>query len=109
MEKLKILSCIIICTIMLVLVGCTEVISETPIDTEYIAAYDAMETVYEYKFDVLHGDFKLLPVLKRVHHEEEFKVQYKIVYSNGDQNTVWRTVDKQTYEEALGEIENGKS
>jgi len=107
MKKLKILSCIIICTMMFALIGCSDVVSETPIDTEYIAAYDAMETVYEYQWDWLHGDFKLMPVYKSVHHEEKFKVQYKIVYSNGDEYTEWRTVDKQTYEEALREMENG--
>ena len=106
MKKLKILSCIIVCIMMLALIGCdASVVSETPVDTKYIAAYDAMETVYEYKFDWAHGDYKLLPYLKQVHHDEEYKVQYKKVYSNGDEYLEWKTVDKQTYEEALQEIE----
>lgn len=94
---------ITICVIMLcaILTGCAEVVSETPIDTEYVAAYDAMETVYEYKYDWLHGDWKYLPVYKQVHHEAEYKVQYKIVYSDGSDTTTWRKVDKQTYEEVL--------
>ena len=109
MTTLKNLSCLIICTMMFVLVGCAEVVSETPIDTEYIAAYDAMETVYEYKYDWVHSDWKYLPVYKLVHHEEKFKVQYKIVYSDGSDKTVWREVDEQTYEAALREVENGKT
>lgn len=108
MKLNRIIACIMICTMMFALIGCAEVVSETPIDTEYIAAYDAMETEYEYKYDWWHGDFVYLPVLKQVHHEEEFKVQYKIIYSNGDEYTKWETVDKHTYEEALRGIENGK-
>lgn len=94
---------ITICVIMLcvILTGCAEVVSETPIDTEYVAAYDAMETVYEYKYDWIHSDWKYLPVYKSVHHEAEYKVQYKIVYSDGSDTTTWRKVDKQTYEEAV--------
>jgi hypothetical protein len=93
---------IVICTI---LTSCTKVVSEIPIDTEYIAAYDAMETVYEYKYDWINGEYKLLPVYKQVHHSEVYRVQYKIVYSDGNETTVWRKVDRPTYEEALKIIE----
>lgn len=105
MKLNRILACIMICVMMFVLIGCAEKISETPVDTEYTPAYDAMETVYEYKWDWWHGEYRLLPNYKMVHHEEAYKVQYKIVYSNGDEYLEWRTVDKQTYEEALREIE----
>ena len=95
---LIIMTCfIVLCTI---LTSCAEVVSETPIDTEYIAAYDAMETVYEYKYDWINGEYKYLPVYKQVHHSEVYKVQYKIVYSDGSETTSWRQVDKLTYEEA---------
>ncbi len=89
-----------ILTLLFCSVGCAEVISETPIDAEFIAAYDAMETIYEYKYDWYHGDFKLLPVYKQVHHAEVYKVQYQIIYSDGNSYTEWREVDKVTYEEA---------
>lgn len=105
MKLNKIIVCLMICVMMFALVGCAVAISETPVDTEYIAPYDAMETVYEYQWDWWHGEYRLLPNLKMVHHEEVYRVQYKIVYSNGDEQFKWRNVDKQTYEEAMQEIE----
>lgn len=92
--------------ICLLLAGCAEKVSEIPIDTEYIEAYSAMESVYEYKYDWYHGDFVYLPILKQVHHPEEYKVQYEVTYSDGGTNTVWRTVDKETYEDALKQLED---
>jgi hypothetical protein len=91
------IACLLACLIFLT--GC-EVVSEIPISVEYIPAYDAMETQYEYKYDMWHGDFVMLPVLKMVHHEEQYKVQYEITYSDGYKTTDTRTVDKATYEEA---------
>ena len=99
--KIKIISIVLVMCFIIpfAFTGCTEV-SRTPIDTEYIAAYDAMETVYEYKFDAWNGDFVLLPVYKQVHHEDEYKVQYEIVWSDGSVEQRWVTVDKAKYEEA---------
>ena len=92
------IACFLACLIFLT--GCEEVVAETPVNVEYVAAYDAMETQYEYKYDMWHGDFVMLPVLKMVHYEERYKVQYKILYSDGSEVLSWRTVDKATYEEA---------
>lgn len=100
-----IIVCLVICTMMYALIGCTEVVSEVPIDTEYIEAYSAMESVYEYRYDWYHGDFVYVPVLKQVHHSAEYKVQYKVTYSDGTTDTRWRTVDKATYEETLKQLE----
>ncbi len=86
---------------LLCLCACgAEVVTKTPVSTEYVPAYDAMEMVYEYKYDWLNGEFKYLPNIKQVHHEEVFKVQYKIAYSDGSEETRWEDVDKETYEEA---------
>lgn len=87
--------------------GCVESISEKPIDVEYIAAYDAMETVYSYKYDWYHGDFKYLPELKMVHHDEAYKVQYERLWSDGTTDTCWVEVSKTEYENALRQIEKG--
>lgn len=101
---------LLICTALIVLLftGC-EIISEKPIDAEYIAAYDAMETVYSYKYDWLHGEFRYLPELKMVHHEDEYKVQYERVWSDNSTETYWKTVSKGEYEDALKEIEKGSA
>lgn len=105
----------VICILLIALIiavivaGCTEVVSEKPIDTKYTAAYDAMETVYSYKYDWWHGDFKYLPELKMVHHDEKYEVQYEIVYANGSTQNEWRTVSKAEYEAALIDIEGASN
>ena len=81
-------------------VGCAEVISETPIDTEFITAHDEVVTDYEYKYNAWKGEFVLVPAIKTVHKEDCYKVQYKITYSDGSSYTEWREVDKVTFEDA---------
>ena len=100
---------LLICTALIILLftGCAEIVSEKPIDAEYIAAYDAMKTVYGYKYDWLNGEFRYLPEIKMVHHEEKFKVQYERLYSDGSTETYWVTVSKAEYEDALKAIGKG--
>ena len=105
MRKIVILACIIM--LVLLCTGCNDVVSEEPIDVEYIAAYDAQEMTYGYKYDWWHGDFKYLPEYKKVHHDEEYKVQYEQVWSDGSTTTYWKTVSKSEYEDALKVIEKG--
>ena len=96
---------LILCAgILMCLCACgKDMVSKEIVNTEYTPAYDAMETVYEYKWDWWHGDFVYVPNLKQVHHEEVFKVQYKITYSDGSEETCWEEVDKELYEKALAE------
>lgn len=103
----KIITILILISICLSLAGCVEVVSEKPIDAEYVAPYDAMETVYTYKYDWWHGDLKYLPELKMVHHEEEYKVQYEQVWSDNSIETYWKSVSKEEYEDALKKIKKG--
>lgn len=100
---------IAVCAVLLLvlLTGCIEAVSEKVIDVEYVAAYDAMETVYNYKYDWWNGEFKYLPELKMVHHDDVYKVQYEIVYSDGTTSTRWETVTKEEYDKALSAIEKG--
>ena len=105
MRKAAVLVCIAF--VVVLLAGCAEIVSTKPIGTEYIAAYDAMETVYGYKYDWLHGEWRYLPELKMVHHEEEFKVQYERTWSDGSVEVYWQTVGKAEYENALNEIGKG--
>lgn len=100
---------IAVCAVLLftLLTGCVEVVFEKVIDVEYVAAYDAMETVYEYKYDWLHGEFKYLPVYKTVHHDAVYNVQYEIIYSDGTTTTRWKEVTKDEYDKALSSIKKG--
>ena len=71
-----------IITFLFCSVGCAEVVSETPLDTDFIAAHDEVVTDYEYKYNALEGEFVLVPV------EEMARIAYpgiddlKTVFSN---------------------------
>lgn len=105
MKKIALIICLTL--IVLIITGCAEIVSVKPIDTEYIAAYDAMETVYSYKYDWVNGEIRYLPEFKMVHHDDEYKVQYEQTWSNGITDTYWVTVTKTEYESALKAIEKG--
>jgi hypothetical protein len=102
MKKILVLLCLVLT--LVVFVGCYEVVSEKPIDARYTAAYSAMETVYGYKYDWWNGDWKYLPELKMVHHDEKYEVQYEVAYSDGSVVKEWRTVGKEEYDTALIEM-----
>ena len=100
----KLIVFLTITILLLCLMGCTEpptVVSEGPIDTDFVAAHSAMIMEYEYIWDWRNGEYKLLPVYKEVHYPDTYQVQYEITYSDGTTKTEWREVDKTTYEEAL--------
>lgn len=98
-----------LCLVMVtMLCGCAEAISEEPINVDFIEAYSAVETKYEYKYDWYHGDYRMVPVIKTVYHPDEYRVQYRVTYDNGSTATVWRTVDRQIYEDALKILETEK-
>lgn len=102
----KLIAILLTLGMVLCFVGCNEIVTEKPIDVEYIAAYDAMETVYGYKYDWWNGEVKYLPEYKMVHHEEQYKIQYERVWSDGTTDTYWLDATKTEYEKALQEIEN---
>ncbi len=82
----------------LVLSGCMEVESEKPIAVQFIPAHSEVDTNYGYRYDLWSGDFKMMPKIETVWCEDAYKVQYEITYANGSNYTVWRTVDKATYD-----------
>lgn len=103
----KILLVVMILAVIVALCGCTkEVVSETAINCEYIAAYDTVEATYSYKYDWFNGELKYLPDgYKTVHHEEEYRVQYERVWSDGSRSTYWETVTKEEYDAVLKILE----
>ena len=91
--------------VMFCVISCTvEIVSEIPLDVDFVAAYDTMETVHEYVWDWYHMDYKLLPVSKKVHYEAVYKVKYLITYADGSERTEWREVERMTYEAAKNEL-----
>ena len=102
MKKIFIMLCLVMT--LVVFVGCYEMVSEKPIDARYTAAYSAMETVYGYKYDWLNGEFKYLPEIKMVNHDEKYEVKYEVSYSDGSVVEEWRTVSKAEYEAAMQDM-----
>lgn len=100
---------IILCVVILttILYGCGESFTEVsrePIDVKYTEAYDSVETEYEYKYNVFKGEFQLVPVIKTVHHDEEWSVQYQITYAAGNQSTEWCNCTEEEYNRIKDEL-----
>lgn len=103
----KLIAILTVTILLICLVGCEEpptVVSEKPIDTDFIAAHNTMETKYKYKYDWINGKYRLLPVYVEVSYPDTYKVQYEITYSDGSTETDWRKVDKPTYEKTLKDL-----
>lgn len=103
MKKVFLVLCLLLT--LVVFVSCYETVSEKPIDARYTAAYSAMETVYRYKYDLYHGDWRYLPEIEMVHHDEKYEIQYEVTYSDGSVVKTWRSVSKEEYEAILNDIE----
>lgn len=91
--------------LMLVIVSCgyttsREMVSREAIDRRYSAAYDSVETEYQYKYNFLERAFVLVPDIKTVHHEEVYEVLYRTTYDDGSTRDRWETVGKEEWEAA---------
>lgn len=73
-------------------------VSREAIDRRYTAAYDSIETDYQYKYNLLEGAFALVPEVKTVHHEEVYEVLYRTTYDDGSTRDRWETVGKEEWE-----------
>lgn len=91
--------------LLLVIVSCgytasREMVSREAIDRRYTAAYDSIETDYQYKYNLFEGAFVLVPEVKTVHHEEVYEVLYRTTYDDGSTRDRWETVGKEEWEAA---------
>ena len=91
--------------LLLVIVSCgytasREMVSREAIDRRYTAAYDSIETDYQYKYNLFEGAFALVPEVKTVHHEEVYEVLYRVTYDNGSTYDWWETVGEAEWEAA---------
>lgn len=91
--------------LLLVIVSCgytasREMVSREAIDRRYTAAYDSIETDYQYKYNLFEGAFALVPEVKTVHHEEVYEVLYRTTYDDGSTRDRWETVGKEEWEAA---------
>lgn len=91
--------------LLLVIVSCgytasREMVSREAIDRRYTAAYDSIETDYQYKYNFFEKAFVLVPKIKTVHHEEKYEVLYRTTYDDGSTRDRWETVGKTEWEAA---------
>lgn len=92
--------------VLAIISGCYEAekrseVSREAIDRRYTAAYDGVETGYQYKYNFLEGAFVLVPEVKTVHHEEVYEVLYRTTYDDGSTRDRWETVGKEEWEAAI--------
>ena len=91
--------------VLAIISGCYEAskrpeVSREAIDRRYTAAYDSIETDYQYKYNLFEGAFALVPEVKTVHHEEVYEVLYRTTYDDGSTRVRWETVGKEEWEAA---------
>lgn len=91
---------VLLLAVLVVLFGCRklEEVSREAIDRRYTAAYDSIETDYQYKYNLFEGAFVLVPEVKTVHHEEVYEVLYRTTYDDGSTRDRWETVGKEEWE-----------
>ena len=96
---------VLLLAVLVVLFGCRklEEVSREAIDRRYTAAYDSIETDYQYKYNLFEGAFVLVPEVKTVHHEEVYEVLYRTTYDDGSTRDRWETVGKEEWEAAGNE------
>lgn len=91
--------------VLAIISGCYESskrpeVSREAIDRRYTAAYDSIETDYQYKYNLFEGAFALVPEVKTVHHEEVYEVLYRTTYDDGSTRDRWETVGEEEWEAA---------
>lgn len=97
----------IVLLVATLLAGCAEPrteVSRVPVDVSYTEAYDAIETDYDYKYNVWEGEWQLVPVMKTVHHNAKWEIQYRIVYDNGTEKTEWCNCTEAEYNRVKDQI-----
>ena len=84
--------------VFILLTSCTaSEIKRDVMNVKYTASYTIIETNFLYEVDVNSGNLTLLPYKSEQLVDEKYEVEYKITYEDGTTNTVWETVDKDTY------------
>lgn len=96
---------ILLLAVLAIISGCYEAskrseVSREAIDRRYTAAYDSIETDYQYKYNLFEGAFALVPEVKTVHHKEVYEVLYRTTYDDGSTRDRWETVGKEEWEAA---------
>jgi hypothetical protein len=74
------------------------VIKKAACESKHIKAYTEVVTDYEYKFDWLHGKYRLVPNTHTVKHKDEYKLMYRTIYDDLTGKTEWVTVSKAEYD-----------
>lgn len=97
MKKLPHLAAALV-LVAVILTGCASETKRTPIDCRYTAAYSAVETVYEYKYDYWNGEWRYLPEVKTVQHPESWEILYDVEYDDGSSQKQWVAVSQTDYE-----------
>ena len=107
----KLITIILVAVMMVTLLaGCVDTpteVSREPVDVKYTKAYDSVVTDYEYRYNIFHGGFVMVPNVRTVHHAEEWSIQYRITYGNGEQKTMWCKCTEAEYNLVKGELITG--
>ena len=79
-------------------------VSRKPIDVKHEDAYSQIETDYEYKYNVLKGEFALVPNTHTVYYPERWYVLQEVTYTTGNTDTEWVEVGQLEYDRIKAEL-----
>lgn len=103
----KIIVILLIVTVVILCAGCAEPraeVSREPVDVRYTEAYTEIKTDYQYKYNILGSGWTLVPIVRSVHHEATWEIQYRIIYDNGDEKTEWCRCTEVEYNKIKSEL-----
>jgi len=78
-----------------------------PVDVRYTEAFSQIETDYVYKFNVLKGEFQLVPNTHTVHHPEKWEILLVIFYSDNTESHKWRKCTEAEYLAVKNYLDSG--
>lgn len=90
---------ILLVILLFALCGCTAKteIKREIADYRFTPAHSDIRTDYIYKYDLLKGDFVLVPSVNTVHYDDCYEVQYLITYDDGSTDLIWKNVSYTEY------------
>lgn len=83
--------------ILLCACGTHEVIDRKPVDVRHTEAFSQVETDYVYKYNMLKGEFQLVPDIRTVYYAEKWEIRWLTIYSNQSEDMEWVKCSEEEY------------
>ena len=102
MKRIFIIIVAIAITILLVGCGLAQEVSRVPVDCRYTPGHTEIVTETKYEYNLLKGEFQLVPYTKSKWVDDAYQVKSRITYDDGTTRYQWKSVGKADYEAVKG-------